>query len=90
MTTPRTHHRCPLETTPKRPATRFEVRVGHWNLQVEADSVEGAVEEARRRLREELPRLWDLIESLPRDRFRVRALEPSPEAQYPPYRLRSA
>ncbi len=90
MTTTKTHHRCPLERTREAPVAQFEVRVGHWNLQVEATSIEGAVEEARRRLRDELPRLWDLIESLPRDRFRVRALELSPEAHHPPYRLRSA
>ncbi len=68
----------------------FEVSVGHWRLQVEATGTEGAIDAARRQLRRQLPRLWDVIESLPRDRFTVRPLTEASPGTAAPLRLRSA
>lgn len=72
------------------PTTTFQVSVGHWHLEVEAVGTEEAIDAARRQLRRQLPRLWDVIESLPRDRFTVRLLTEASPGAAAPLRLRSA
>ncbi len=52
-------------------AQRFRVQVGHTTIDVQCRSAEEAVEEARRRLCHEMPRLWDVIQLLEPNRFQV-------------------
>lgn len=52
----------------------YEVTVGHHRLRVEAPDPEEAIAEARVKLCDELPRLWDVIRHLDRQRFEVRPL----------------
>ena len=49
----------------------FRVQVGHNTLNVQGASAEEAVREAKRRLCLELPRMWDVIQSLDDSRFQV-------------------
>jgi hypothetical protein len=53
--------------------TTFSVRVGHWQIVVQAHNGEEAIQVARRHLSIELPRLYDLIRSLTAARFQVEA-----------------
>jgi len=50
---------------------RYCVQVGHWSVVVEARGESDAVSAARRKLCEELPRLWDVISELDERRFVV-------------------
>jgi hypothetical protein len=52
----------------------FRVRLGHLALLVEASDEQRAIEEARRRMAEEWPRLWDLIQQAALERFQVEKL----------------
>jgi hypothetical protein len=49
----------------------FRVRVGHWETQVRAHDSDEAIAIAKRRLSQELPRLYDVIRSLTANRFQV-------------------
>jgi hypothetical protein len=51
--------------------SRFEVRVGHARVTVEAETREQALVAARRQLAEEMPRMWDKIYSLEENRFEI-------------------
>ncbi|MCA9266534.1 MAG: hypothetical protein KDA60_21890 [Planctomycetales bacterium] len=50
---------------------KYEVSVGHTSVTVTGTSVSDAIRHARQRLCRELPRLWDVIQSLDEQRFRV-------------------
>ena len=50
---------------------KYDVIVGHARVRVTGASRTEAVEEARRRLCVEMPRMWDVIQSLGEDRFCV-------------------
>ncbi len=50
---------------------RFQVKIGHAVVIVQSHSAEDAVEQAKRLLRLEMPRMWDVIESLEVSRFQV-------------------
>jgi hypothetical protein len=52
----------------------YEVLVGHARLRVAGGSPAEAIDRARQKLCLELPRLWDLIQRLEREAFRVRLL----------------
>ena len=49
----------------------YRVRVGHVELRVRAHDVEEAITLARRKLSQEMPRLYDVIRSLSTTRFEV-------------------
>jgi hypothetical protein len=49
----------------------YRIRVGYWEVRVEAGDVEEAIALARRQMGRELPRLYDIIRSLAPMRFQV-------------------
>ena len=49
----------------------YEVRVGHMRVIVQSGSRQDAIEQARRQLSRELPRMWDVIHDLDENRFEV-------------------
>ena len=51
----------------------FRVRVGHWEARLKARDAHEAMQLARRQLARELPRLYDVIQSLAAARFQVEA-----------------
>jgi len=51
----------------------YRVRVGHWEMQLKAHDAAEAVQLARRHLARELPRLYDVIQTLTASRFQVEA-----------------
>lgn len=53
---------------------RFHVQVGHWRVRVPGRDHADAIEQARKCLCEEMPRLWDVISNLNPDRFQVEAV----------------
>ena len=53
----------------------YEVSVGHASVRVRGASREEAIAEARTQLCLDLPRMWDVIHSLDRQRFDVRLIE---------------
>lgn len=54
--------------------TQYNVQVGHWRVQVPGRDSSDAIEHARRRLCEDMPRLWDVILKLHVDRFTVESV----------------
>jgi len=52
----------------------FRITVGHVSLLVQAASEIEAISSARKQLCADMPRLWDVIEVLEEDRFRVERL----------------
>ena len=52
----------------------FRVTVGHVSMLVQAGSTPDAIDQARRRMCADMPRLWDVIENLDEDRFLVERL----------------
>jgi hypothetical protein len=53
------------------PRHKFEVRVGHARVTVEAATRQQALTAARRLLADDMPRMWDKIYSLRDDQFEV-------------------
>ena len=53
------------------PTFSYRVRLGHNEVRVEGRSVGEAIQHARRRFCQEMPRLWDVIHKLDDDRFLV-------------------
>jgi hypothetical protein len=53
------------------PSRRFDVRVGHARVTVEASSRQQALIEGRRRLADDMPRMWDKIYALTDEQFNV-------------------
>jgi hypothetical protein len=53
---------------------RYRVEIGHTSVTVEGETVQEALSAARIRLCRELPRLWDVIQSLEDHCFRVMRL----------------
>lgn len=49
----------------------YRIRVGHYEVRVEAHDQEEAVALARRQMAHELPRLYDVIRNLTTTRFQV-------------------
>jgi len=56
-------------------ARRYDVRVGHARVTVEAISRQQALAEGRRRLADDMPRMWDKIYALADERFEVEELK---------------
>lgn len=63
------------DNSPKTDIISYQIKVGHMTLKVSARTKEEAIQEARRRLRSELPRMWDVITRMDNTRFEV-CLEP--------------
>ncbi|REJ68106.1 MAG: hypothetical protein DWQ31_09435 [Planctomycetota bacterium] len=51
--------------------SQYRVQLGHAHVEVESDSPELALGEARRRLSLEYPRLWDVIHETDVTQFRI-------------------
>ncbi len=51
----------------------YRVRVGHWEFIVQAHSADEAIELARKNLKIELPRFYDIIRTMTASRFQVEA-----------------
>jgi hypothetical protein len=51
----------------------FVVRVGYWEVRVQAHDPDEAIRLARLQMAHELPRLYDIIRSLANTRFQVEA-----------------
>jgi hypothetical protein len=51
----------------------FRIRVGHWEISLKARDAEEAIQLARRQMARELPRLYDVIQTLTASRFLVEA-----------------
>jgi hypothetical protein len=49
----------------------YKVEVGHNSVLVQGTSAEEAIRVAKVKLSHELPRLWDVIQKLTPDKFRV-------------------
>ena len=47
------------------------VKVGHLTVDVEGQSKDGVILEARRRLSLEMPRMWDVISSMDDQQFEI-------------------
>jgi len=60
-----------MSTPNEASVAQYNVQVGHWRVQVPGRDSSDAIEQARRRLCEDLPRLWDIISKLAADRFQV-------------------
>ena len=52
----------------------YQVSVGHTTFRVEGRSTQEAIERAKQRLCSEMPRLWDIIQSLEPQKFDVRTI----------------
>ena len=59
-----------MQNEPKK-TQLYDVTVGHMQVRVRSSSREEAVKAARSQLCQEMPRLWDRIESLELSSFRV-------------------
>ena len=72
----RESRRGPTDSGDQEPRVlHFCVRVGHEQIVVWGVDASAALEEARRRLCLELPRMWDVIQGLADDRFEVTLLD---------------
>ena len=49
----------------------YLVEVGHYSVEVQSVSAADAIREARKQLCQQMPRLWDVIQSLRDDKFHV-------------------
>ena len=65
------NHDANYNPRPPLDSNRFRVTVGHTTIRVDSDSPESAIREARRRLCDEMPRMWDVIHRLSDCRFEV-------------------
>jgi hypothetical protein len=55
------------------PLKSYRIRVGHWEIRLQAHNPEEAITLARRQMAQELPRLYDVIRTLTATRFQVEA-----------------
>lgn len=53
----------------------FRVELGHHCLNVQGSDARGAVQQARRILCRDMPRMWDVIQEIGDHRFKVTQLE---------------
>lgn len=60
-----------MQPTPTNEKRIYRVEVGHNSVMVESSSTEGAIQAARTLLSTQLPRLWDVIQKMSPDKFRV-------------------
>ena len=54
---------------------QYQVRMGHTKITVQGDSPEETVRHARRQLCLDIPRMWDVIQTIEEGRFVVDLLE---------------
>ena len=67
------HHLSP--NPPHDDLRSYSVQVGHTKITVPGRSPAEAIHEARRRLCQENPRMWDMIQQLDESRFEVVCLK---------------
>ena len=60
-----------IEWNSARPQLDYEVKVGHTAVWVRAGSRDDAIKQARLKLSQDMPRLWDVIHGLAESRFDV-------------------
>ncbi len=60
-----------IEWNSAAPKLDFDVRVGLMQVKVKGTNRQEAVENARKQLCKELPRMWDVIQGLAETRFEV-------------------
>ena len=51
----------------------YRIRVGHWEIRLNAHDADEAIDLARRQMARELPRLYDVIKNLTAARFQIEA-----------------
>jgi len=51
----------------------YRIRVGHWEIRLNAHDADEAIDLARRQMARELPRLYDVIRNLTPARFQIEA-----------------
>jgi hypothetical protein len=49
----------------------FRVQLGHWRVDVRGRDNADAIQEARKQLCDDMPRLWDVITTMSAERFSV-------------------
>ena len=54
---------------------RFRVEIGHHRFDVICRTVDDAIARARALLCEDLPRMWDVVHRLTRERFHVTSVD---------------
>lgn len=54
---------------------KYMVTVGHASVTVECSTERRAIHEARRRLSHDMPRLWDVIQTMADNRFQVAVID---------------
>ncbi len=60
--------------TPGTETIGYRVKVGHLTVDVEGQTKDEVILEARRRLRLEMPRMWDVISSMDDQQFEITPL----------------
>ena len=60
-----------IEWNASKPLLEYVVCVGHMRVVVRGRSHGDAIEQARRKLSQDMPRLWDVIHGLAANRFEV-------------------
>ena len=58
-------------TTATANQTLYLVEIGHYSVEVHSASASDAIREARKKLCQQMPRLWDVIQTLRDDKFHV-------------------
>ena len=53
------------------PKAKYSVKIGHAAVSVEGITHEDAIQQARKQLCLDMPRMWDVIQSMDKSRFRV-------------------
>ena len=61
----------PTDNTPEPDILAYRVKVGHATVTVHCTSSEDVIREARRQFCVEMPRMWDVIQSLDDSQFEV-------------------
>ena len=64
-----------IEWNKARPQLDFEVKVGLMSVVVRGATQEEAISNARAKLSNDLPRMWDVIHGLDDSRFNVNCIE---------------
>ena len=61
-----------LNNSEHRPNNSYQVRIGHTSVIVTGRDQADAIDVARQRLCVEMPRMWDVIQTLETSRFEVK------------------
>ena len=64
-----------MNDSDQNPSKKYEVTVGHARVTFECGDQRQVIPEARRLLSLEMPRLWDMIQTMAESRFQVAVVE---------------